>query len=284
MKKTFLVFLSSLALMLAVSPLRDWSLPLSIMIETPLFAIFTYWLLAKVNVERKGLLALAVLLGRIALEIPLRIISFESSLISILCPICCCLGIAAAYLFWKNKHKYGWAITLFTVFWLYCVFDGVERLAHFKNFGTTYHTVNAAHLHLYKTDKDSIRLGDLTQKYIVMDVWNTSCGVCIRKMPEFQAIYERYKDNPSVWFSSVLLINERKNNDKELGDSIVRARQCDFPIHYLSQSRKEEFRNTCKIKVFPTLLILDQERNIIFRGNTEKLKQKLEELLETSPR
>ena len=46
----------------------------------------------------------------------------------------------------------------------------------------------------------AIRLDTIQNKIIVLDFWNTSCGICFKKFPDLERISKEFKNNPNVVF------------------------------------------------------------------------------------
>lgn len=40
-------------------------------------------------------------------------------------------------------------------------------------------------------------------KILVLDLWSTNCGVCLKKFPGFENIYSKYRENPDIDFYAV---------------------------------------------------------------------------------
>ena len=49
----------------------------------------------------------------------------------------------------------------------------------------------------------AVLLSSLRGKIIYIDLWATWCGPCLEEMPHYEALKEKYKDNPSVAFVSL---------------------------------------------------------------------------------
>ncbi|MBP5467596.1 MAG: redoxin domain-containing protein, partial [Clostridia bacterium] len=44
----------------------------------------------------------------------------------------------------------------------------------------------------------SFKLSEIKSDYLVLDVWYSACGVCMKQMPDVQALHDAYKDNEKI--------------------------------------------------------------------------------------
>ena len=92
-----------------------------------------------------------------------------------------------------------------------------------------------------------ISLTSLKGKVVAINFWGIWCGWCVKEMPEFQKLYEHYKDDPDV---EILTINNDRNPDSVppwmekkgytfpvlLDDGYVKRKQEGFSHNLFSQS------------------------------------------------
>ena len=123
---------------------------------------------------------------------------------------------------------------------------------------------------------DSTRLKDLEYKYIVLDFWNSSCGHCYKAFPIFQKLYDQYKQRNDVFIGSVF-VKRKKNETYDTGDSILTKKNYTFPT--FATEPKSAFFQKSGVRVFPTILILNEKRDIIYQGNLNSARDKLEDIL-----
>lgn len=53
----------------------------------------------------------------------------------------------------------------------------------------------APEFELQSLDGDIVRLSDLKGKPVIINFWASWCQPCLREMPDFQAVYDRYKED-----------------------------------------------------------------------------------------
>lgn len=281
-KFLLIVLFISMLLMIVQSSMNAINILLTLTIEPIVYFIFTYMVLQRG--EKKGyntfLCTIAVFLGRIAIELPIRIKDFEPTMQSILPPICCIISIFVAYLYYRYKHKAIPIVILGSLIWIYCIFYGQTALSNYRKFGhvsSSVHISNAiSNTVIYKSDDDSLSLKDLKYKYLFLDFWNSGCGYCYETFPALQKLYGKYKSRNDVFIGSVF-VAYRNNETPNAGDSILRKKNYSFLK--LATNQHSEFFGESGVKVYPTVLILDEKKTIIFIGNFDKASKKLEELL-----
>ena len=106
-------------------------------------------------------------------------------------------------------------------------------------------------------DGGQLTSGDLLGKIVVLDFWATWCGPCNQEFPEYQKLYQRYKDNPRV---SLVAVNTSWNNDSvEKAKNFLQAKSYNFPAAY---DEDGSVTGQFNITGIPTLIILDKSGNI----------------------
>ena len=117
-----------------------------------------------------------------------------------------------------------------------------------------------------KTLKDKqVSLSSLKGKVVAINFWGIWCGWCVKEMPEFQNLYEHYKDDPDV---AILTINNDRN--PESVPSWMEEKGYTFPVLL-----DDGYVNKAGIQGFPTTWFLNREGQIAFlkRGWTKELEE-----------
>lgn len=104
-------------------------------------------------------------------------------------------------------------------------------------------------------------------KIIVLDFWFTTCAPCIKEMPEMNELKEEFGTNNVAWFGVTY-------DNKEKVNRLLSKVQFDFTIVPNSQHLVDRFG----IKFFPTTLIIDENRKIVYTGSFFKHNNRLEEI------
>src|SRR5690606_1924273 len=55
----------------------------------------------------------------------------------------------------------------------------------------------------YTEAGDTFRSVNFTDKYVVLDFWTTSCIICRKQFPNFEALSQKYKNSATIFFQSM---------------------------------------------------------------------------------
>jgi tetratricopeptide (TPR) repeat protein/peroxiredoxin len=103
-------------------------------------------------------------------------------------------------------------------------------------------------------DGKTISSADLKGKIIVVNIWATWCGPCVKEMPEFQTLYKKYENNSEV---AVITINS--GEDAATIQKFMTEKKYDFPV-LLSG----EYFSKNPVNVFPTTWFVDKHGKIVY--------------------
>ena len=110
-----------------------------------------------------------------------------------------------------------------------------------------------------------VSLTSLKGKVVAINFWGIWCGWCVKEMPEFQNLYEHYRDDPDV---AILTINNDRN--PESVPLWMEKKGYTFPVLF-----DDGYVNKAGIQAFPTTWFLNREGQIAFlkRGWTKELEE-----------
>lgn len=273
MKIYLRAFLYSLLLFLLCSPLRGWAFTYASIAETACYLAMTYIFLSKRAKNSKDALPISglIILGRIILELPLRISNFEDTLISLPNTLLACLAVVLATFVFMAKKKMIVGIAS-TIIWAYCVFIGHEKWLDYITWGP----VPEANVSSFviKTSEGDKALKDIKDSYILLDFWNSKCGVCFRSFPHLQTLYDKYRDKISL---ASVFVPLYKGEQQEDGQSRMDEMNYTFPVW--SVAKEDTLLNILEIDRYPAVILLDERRNVLFKGNLKNAQKKLEDLI-----
>ncbi len=148
---------------------------------------------------------------------------------------------------------------IFLIIFLAMAAAWLSRKAVYQLVVTTQLNEKVAEFEVRDLDDNFIKSADFTGKVIVLDFWTTWCGMCLKAFPDFQEVYEKYKDHPDVVF---LAVNMGSNDPLEQVRAFIDANGYSFPVAYDEGSK---ISDRFEINHLPTLVIVDKSGNIRLR-------------------
>ncbi|NDW19085.1 TlpA family protein disulfide reductase [Dysgonomonas sp. 216] len=270
-----------LALGLIVSPLRGGylligdltPLNMSSLVGYFLYFFVTYIFLQKYTKKRKALhIFIAMLVGVSFFDIPVRIIDFKGTYLTLLDYLIHLFGIISGYIAFisTKKNRYFIIPTCFICGILLSII-GNNIWEHEVNYGTYTGKIDykeEINLRFQDTNSNVIPLQNFRGKYFVVDCWFSRCSVCFEKMPKVQKIYDKYKNNPQVAFYSLFCYMQDKQETVTTGKKIIEKEGYTMP--YLAIDIEDPvLRDQLGIRRFPVVMIFDEESRLVFKGSIE---------------
>lgn len=241
-----------------------------------IFMAVSYLLLKKQVFQLKPYQIIgAMVFGLLALNLPLRILNNGSS-ISLPDSLMHLVGIGAGYFIYKRNvfiHKINISISILMI--LFTSLYGQDFWVHKINYGTFKGDVNlkAPQLLLLKDSRDQ-PIDIPKDKIVVMDFWFIGCGACMDEFPEFQKVYNSFKDNKSVQFFSVDVPTSR--DEKNNPFTYLSNKGYSFPMLV---SVDKQINKKMQIVGFPTIFILNTKGEIVYKGDIKGLTERISSLL-----
>lgn len=90
-------------------------------------------------------------------------------------------------------------------------------------------------------------------KPIILNFWSSQCGPCVEEMPDFQRLYDDYKDEVHfVFVDSIGALGETK----EMGKAFIQTQGYTFPVYYdVNRNAQEAY----SVYSFPTTYLINQD-------------------------
>jgi thiol-disulfide isomerase/thioredoxin len=117
---------------------------------------------------------------------------------------------------------------------------------------------------------ESVRLSDLTDKPIFINIWATWCAPCIAEMPSIEKLYIDYKDDVHFVIATY--------EDKSLVDAFLQKQNLNLPV-YRNQTKEPLLLHS---KTIPATFILNTKGEIIVseKGTSNWNSKSVRELLD----
>lgn len=262
-----MIFLLSLCMYFLGYLLRHFGLVLSFAFLSTSYFVLTAILLKKYE-NKLSSIGIIIALMLVFVDIPMRIVSFNSTLISLPDLLGRLIAIVSAYIYVKQKRVMGKIITAVLVFGFVIVFSvvGYHRYVYLLKYGTIKGKIEKVINQpvILQNDKgENILLSDMRGKYIILDFWSSTCGICYRQFPTVQTVYDKYKTAPNVYFYSVFW--EGKGETIKTGSDILTKKGYTFPV--LSIKKDDPILKEIGVSGVPVVVIFDPSGKLIFRGD-----------------
>jgi len=180
------------------------------------------------------------------------------------------LGIVSGFLYLRFETSFRlvpFLISL-TLASLFIFFQGWDYLAHYYNFGTFTGRINAYELSqkIEGVDQHNNKITNqlFENKIVLLDFWITSCGLCFKKFPQVQAVYDKYKNDPSV---EIYTINKpfKKDQPNQVFE-MIKKEGYSFPVVIPTDIDLPE---NFGVKVYPTTFVINTNGQIVYKGDIE---------------
>ena len=274
------ISLGSLLIELITAPLRGYvNFLVAGIVAFALFAVYTSVMLYRCKSIKPVVIIAAILLGWAVINLPLRILYWQIVLISLPEGMMHLLGILSGYLFWRfNKiGKACYVILSIVLCFLYAdnYMQIVNKLKEGTFTGRISETIKTP-IVFQNGNGDSVALSDLDKEYIVLEFWSSTCGVCFKKLPEIEKIYNSISETEHIAFYSVFCRLSDRNETPQSGVSTLADLGYSFPV--LSVDWQDPIMKEIGIKVVPTIVVFDRKGTMIFRGSIELAERYLRQL------
>jgi len=279
--KFLLISFLALIINIATSPLRMYPLgdEYSSVIGFIIFFFLAFYLCRKFDGRiAEWQILLLLILGQWSLELPFRIKDFMPTLGTLPDSLFRTLGMVCGCLSFRLKHPLRFAPFVFgCVLTGYMFFQGYELWANKLFFGTFTGRVEAYSLPVkfeaFDEKKNLITDEHLNGKIVLLDFWFTRCGACFEAFPQVQAAYEKFKNDPSV---SVLSVDKPIDGDSPgQAFAMIRDEGHTFPVVVAAD---ENLPENLGVKAYPTVLVIDRQGKIVYRGDIEGAVAMVDEL------
>ena len=110
-------------------------------------------------------------------------------------------------------------------------------------------------------------LETLKGKVIVIDFWYINCGACIKEMPDLNKLKAEFETEDVEWFGITY-------DPKDKVERFLERVKFDYTIVPDSKHLTDRF----DIRFYPTTLIIDENRKIVYTGSFFKHNNRLEEI------
>ena len=122
--------------------------------------------------------------------------------------------------------------------------------------------VKAPDFTVYDLDGNAVQFSELVGKPIVLNFWASWCGPCKSEMPDFQAVYEEYKDEIEF-----VMVNLTDGSDEtvEKASAYIEKQGYTFPVYYDTELQAAY---TYGVNSVPRTYFIDKEGNLVLQAKS----------------
>ena len=140
-------------------------------------------------------------------------------------------------------------------------------------------TVAAPDFTVYDAEGNAVTLSSFEGKPVVLNFWASWCRYCVEEMPDFERVYQEYRDDVNFLFVNV---TDGSQETEEKAKAFVEAQGYDLPVYFdLDASAAYAYAVTG----LPTTVLIDAEGNVLgaaaSRMTEENLRFYVEKMLES---
>lgn len=210
-------------------------------------------------------------------ELILRLMFWDSTVISLpdMFSRTATVLLTCGYFAVKSTRAKKMIVALLAIIFLIC-FLGFSYWGHKVSFNTF--TGRVAHSQIianieFCNEETKENLDSIYDEYLLLYVWITRCGYCYESFPKLQEEYEDFSSNDS--FSIYALHCREKNEDEKTGMKKLQEMGYTFPC--LSIPLDSPFLVETEVDGYPTVLVLNRKRELVFRGNLDNAIEYMKE-------
>lgn len=282
MKNTIKIFATGLVLSIVISPLRSGfvnifgltGFPLSAIVGFLIYFFMTIYFLKKHQKKlSNSRVVLSFALGISLISLTIDIYHFPYTLASLLETLIQLSSVFFAWLVYRIKNRYYQIPTLVLSFALCFVSSttGYELWLNKLKSGSFTGKVESIHTSdnviVQNMKGDTLALSSLKAEYLLVDCWNTTCGICYREMKNVQKLHDKYRDNPSIRVITLHARMEKNNEIHDTGAEILKREGYTLPT--LSINISDPNLKELGVTAYPTVLIFNKDGKLVFRGNID---------------
>lgn len=122
-------------------------------------------------------------------------------------------------------------------------------------------------------DGRNVNLSDLQGKVVLIDFWATSCGPCVREMPDLKKLYSKHK---AQGFEVIGITFEP---DEEVLSTFLRKQEIPWPQYFDAAGSASPLAKEFAVRRIPVIWLVDRHGVLRYLDGEEDRDRKIEELL-----
>ncbi|MFO7768052.1 MAG: TlpA disulfide reductase family protein [bacterium] len=122
---------------------------------------------------------------------------------------------------------------------------------------------------------ETLTLADLEGQVVVLDFWATWCQPCLREIPDYNHIYEEYRDQGDGF--SIVGLTIASGSEQDVRDWMEEGQELAYPVAVVDDSVPQAWGG---VMVVPTTFVIGRDGKILkrFEGATQEKLDYIREL------
>jgi thiol-disulfide isomerase/thioredoxin len=231
------IILSILINVIVLSVVRGFvGMDIACIVAIFLYLIFTHFVFERLTNLKTIQKFTIILIGTLIVHLPQRLINFRSQLVSLPELICELIGIILGYSFFyfgKVGKVVCFSIAIMLSFTIYCKNKKIFDLLNYSNlFYKNINLINIASVPY--SDTNNVQVNDTlfnSNKFIILNIWATSCGPCIAEFPEIDSLYKLSVKTKNIQLLTACIL---QNQDHKIPYRLVKNKKFSSPVFTIS--------------------------------------------------
>lgn len=152
------------------------------------------------------------------------------------------------------------------IVWVFVAFSGCSK----QNASVT----EGVDFTIKDLDGNQVQLSQFRGKTVLLNIWATWCGPCLKEIPDLMEIHEQYHDQGVVVLGVLL-----ESDSPEAAKPIVREQ---LKITYPTWYGDDAFAKLFQVRAFPTTVIVDKNGKLVSRNVGLQNKERFLNLLKAA--
>ena len=122
-------------------------------------------------------------------------------------------------------------------------------------------------------DGRAVDLAELKGKVVLIDFWSTTCGPCVREMPDLKNLYTKFKPQ------GLEVVGITLDEDKNLLQRFIQKEELPWPNYYHPKGSQNPVALEFAIRSIPVVWLVDRQGVLRHLDGRDDQERKIAELL-----
>ncbi|GBL35333.1 hypothetical protein EMGBS15_09280 [Filimonas sp.] len=230
-----------------------------------IYFAFTYYVFRQFGNMRFFKKIAIIILGTCIVHLPIRMLDFKSQLVSFPEFVCEIIGSILGYLFFSFGKLIKIIVLTVAVMLSIIIYSYYDKVLDSLNYSNLFYR-NTQNINIDSvpySDSNSVVVNKTlfnSNKYILINIWATTCGPCIAEFPVIDSLYRISNKSGNIQLFTACILQAQ---DRKTPYEIVKQKACNFPV--LTIPNWEVVRKEYGMDGVPVTFVI-KDRKVLFRG------------------